>query len=72
MNDLGLTIAVPRGALMNDTLDILDGLGLDTAEVRSNDRKLLFADVGVVTRTCSPSRPAATSTSCSTSASAAA
>lgn len=49
MNDLGLTIAVPRGALMKDTLDILDGLGLDTAEVRANDRKLLFADVGVVT-----------------------
>ncbi len=49
MNDLGLTIAVPRGALMGDTLDVLDGLGLDTAEVRVNDRKLLFAEVGVVT-----------------------
>jgi len=45
----GLTIAVPRGALMRETLDLLDKLGLDTAEVRSNDRKLLFADVGVVT-----------------------
>ncbi len=44
-----LTIAVPRGALLHDTLDRLDALGLDTAEVRSNDRKLLFADVGVVT-----------------------
>ena len=44
-----LTIAVPRGALFDDTLDLLDGLGIDTAEVRSNDRKLLFADVGIVT-----------------------
>jgi ATP phosphoribosyltransferase len=44
-----LTIAVPRGALLRETLDRLDMLGLDTAEVRSNDRKLLFADVGVVT-----------------------
>jgi len=45
----GLTIAVPRGALLGETLDLLDRLGLDTAEVRSNDRKLLFADVGIVT-----------------------
>jgi ATP phosphoribosyltransferase len=44
-----LTIAVPRGALFDGTLDLLDGLGIDTAEVRSNDRKLLFADIGVVT-----------------------
>jgi ATP phosphoribosyltransferase len=44
-----LTIAVPRGALMGDTLDVLDGLGIDTAEVRGNDRKLLFADAGIVT-----------------------
>jgi len=44
-----LTIAVPRGALLGETLDLLDRLGLDTAEVRSNDRKLLFADVGIVT-----------------------
>jgi ATP phosphoribosyltransferase len=42
-----LTIAVPRGALFAGTLDLLDGLGIDTAEVRSNDRKLLFADVGI-------------------------
>ena len=44
-----LTIAVPRGALMNDTLDALAAVGIDTAEVRSNDRKLLFQDVGIVT-----------------------
>ena len=45
----GLRIAVPRGALMGETLDILDGLGIDTAEVRANDRKLLFEEAGLVT-----------------------
>jgi ATP phosphoribosyltransferase len=49
MSATGLTIAVPRGALMKGTLDLLDGLGIDTAEVRSNDRKLLFEDAGIVT-----------------------
>jgi ATP phosphoribosyltransferase len=44
-----LTIAVPRGALMGGTLDLLDTLGIDTAEVRANDRKLLFEDAGIVT-----------------------
>lgn len=47
--DPSLRIAVPRGALMPDTLDLLDGLGIDTAEVRANDRKLLFGDAGIVT-----------------------
>ncbi len=45
----GLTIAVPRGALLSETLDRLDAIGIDTTEVRANDRKLLFADIGVVT-----------------------
>ena len=45
----GLTLAVPRGTLMRGTLDLLDGLGVDTAEVRSNDRRLLFAEAGIVT-----------------------
>jgi ATP phosphoribosyltransferase len=45
----GLTIAVPRGALFGETLDVLDALGIDTAEIRSNDRKLVFPDVGVIT-----------------------
>src|SRR5215217_7739512 len=44
-----LTIAVPRGALFAETLDRLDWLDVDTSEVRSNDRKLLFGDVGIVT-----------------------
>jgi len=45
----GLTIAVPRGALFDGTVDLLEGLGLDTTELRSNDRKLLFEDIGVIT-----------------------
>ena len=49
MNRFGLTIAVPRGALLSGSLDALDRAAIDTSEVRSNDRKLLFADIGVVT-----------------------
>jgi ATP phosphoribosyltransferase len=45
----GLVIAVPRGALFEETLDWLDGLGVRTGEVRSNDRKLVFGDVGLIT-----------------------
>jgi ATP phosphoribosyltransferase len=45
----GLTIAVPRGTLFEGTLDLLDGLGIDTGEVRSNERKLLFDEAGLVT-----------------------
>jgi ATP phosphoribosyltransferase len=45
----GLTVAVPRGALFGDTLDLLDRLGVDTAEVRANDRKLLFSGAGLIT-----------------------
>jgi ATP phosphoribosyltransferase len=44
-----LSIAVPRGALFAGTLDVLDRLGIDTAEVRTNDRKLLFPEAGIVT-----------------------
>jgi ATP phosphoribosyltransferase len=44
-----LTIAVPRGALFEGTLELLDRLGLDTTEVRSNPRRLLFEDAGIVT-----------------------
>jgi ATP phosphoribosyltransferase len=44
-----LRIAVPRGALFGDTLDLLDRLGLNTREVRANDRKLLFDQAGIIT-----------------------
>jgi ATP phosphoribosyltransferase len=45
----GLTIAVPRGALFDGTVDLLAALGLDADELRANDRKLLFEDIGVIT-----------------------
>jgi ATP phosphoribosyltransferase len=44
-----LVIAVPRGALFKGTLDLLDTLGIDTEEIRSNDRKLLFEKARVIT-----------------------
>jgi ATP phosphoribosyltransferase len=44
-----LIIAVPRGALFEGTLDLLDRLGVDTAPVRANDRRLLFEDLGLIT-----------------------
>jgi ATP phosphoribosyltransferase len=44
-----LRIAVPRGALFTETLALLDRLGIDTAEVRVNDRKLLFDTAGIIT-----------------------
>ena len=48
-SDDRLTIAVPRGALFEDTLGLLDRLGIDTGELRSNERKLVFPEAGVVT-----------------------
>jgi ATP phosphoribosyltransferase len=45
----GLRIAVPRGNLFGETLDLLDRVGLDTRAVRENDRRLLFEDAGIVT-----------------------
>ena len=47
MNEL--RIAVPRGTLFEETLALLDRLGLDTREVRSNDRRLLFDEAGIIT-----------------------
>jgi ATP phosphoribosyltransferase len=50
MNALGgLRIAVPRGALFDGTVDLLEGLGVQTQELRVNDRKLLFEEIGVIT-----------------------
>jgi ATP phosphoribosyltransferase len=45
----GLRIAVPRGALFKQTLDLLDRLGIATKDVRTNDRKLLFDEAGIIT-----------------------
>jgi ATP phosphoribosyltransferase len=44
-----LLLAVPRGTLFAETLDLLDRLGVDTSEVRCNERKLLFPEAGIVT-----------------------
>jgi ATP phosphoribosyltransferase len=37
-----LRVAVPRGALFGETLDALDGAGVDTAELRGGSRSLIF------------------------------
>ena len=44
-----LTVAVPRGALFEPTLDLLERLGIEVGEVRANERRLLFAEAGIVT-----------------------
>jgi ATP phosphoribosyltransferase/ATP phosphoribosyltransferase regulatory subunit len=44
-----LTAAVPRGVLMDDSLDMLDSVGFDTSEVRANPRKHLFEEAGIIT-----------------------
>jgi ATP phosphoribosyltransferase len=44
-----VTVAVPRGTLMNDALDLLERVGYDVGEVRENDRKLFFAEHGIIT-----------------------
>lgn len=41
--------AVPRGALMATSLDLLEQVGYAVDEVRSNDRKLFFAEQGLIT-----------------------
>ena len=37
-----LRLAVPRGNLFGPTLDLLERVGFDVGELRSNDRKLVF------------------------------
>ena len=51
-----LRIAVPRGNLFNDTIDLLEKIGFDVGEIRANERKLTF-EVGVG-RTIITTRPA--------------
>jgi ATP phosphoribosyltransferase len=45
----GLTIALPRGNLFEETLERLEGLGMDASEVRANPRRLLFDELGLIT-----------------------
>jgi ATP phosphoribosyltransferase len=50
-----LKIAVPRGALFTETLDVLDGAGIDTAELRGDSRSLIFEASGMTLVTMRPS-----------------
>ena len=53
--DGALKLAVPRGALLEGTLDLLDRIGVDTAAIRSESRALTFDAGDVVLVTMRPS-----------------
>lgn len=50
-----LKLAVPRGALFGETLDVLDGAGVDTGELRGDSRSLIFETEGLTLVTMRPS-----------------
>lgn len=50
-----LKLAVPRGALFEETLDALDAAGIDTAAARGGSRSLIFEGDGVTLVTMRPS-----------------
>ena len=50
-----LKLALPRGALWPETLDALDRIGVDTAELRSDSRALVFESGGLSLVTMRPS-----------------
>jgi ATP phosphoribosyltransferase len=50
-----LRLAVPRGALFAETLDLLDAIGVDSAPLRSDSRSLLFPGAQVTVLTLRPS-----------------
>jgi ATP phosphoribosyltransferase len=50
-----LKLAIPRGALWDETLDALDRIGLDTAEMRGDSRSLVFNMNGLTLVTMRPS-----------------
>jgi len=50
-----LKLAIPRGALWDETLDALDRIGLDTAELRGESRSLVFEADGLTLVTMRPS-----------------
>jgi ATP phosphoribosyltransferase len=53
--DGALKLAVPRGALFAGTLDLLDGIGVDTSAIRSESRSLVFEAGDLVLVTMRPS-----------------
>ncbi|HEV7770232.1 MAG TPA: ATP phosphoribosyltransferase [Solirubrobacterales bacterium] len=50
-----LKLAVPRGALFGETLDILDAVGIDTAAARGDSRALIFPGERITLVTMRPS-----------------
>jgi ATP phosphoribosyltransferase len=50
-----LKLAVPRGALLQETLDLLDAAGIDTAEARGDSRALIFPGERLTLVTMRPS-----------------
>ncbi len=50
-----LKLAVPRGALFGETLDVLDGAGIDTTALRGDSRSLIFETDGLTLVTMRPS-----------------
>lgn len=50
-----LRLALPRGALFEPTLDALDRIGIDTADLRGPSRSLIFEASGFVLVTMRPS-----------------
>src|SRR3954447_22280795 len=50
-----LKVAVPRGALLGETLDALDAAGIDTSQVRGESRSLIFPGQNITIVTLRPS-----------------
>jgi ATP phosphoribosyltransferase len=50
-----LKLAVPRGALFGETLNVLDAAGIDTAELRGDSRSLIFPGAEITLVTMRPS-----------------
>ncbi len=50
-----LKLAVPRGALLEETLDLLDAAAIDTAAVRGESRSLIFPGDEITLVTMRPS-----------------
>ena len=55
MSDGPLKLAVPRGALYGETLDVLDAAGVDTAQLRGDSRSLIFETPEMTLVTMRPS-----------------
>ena len=55
MADAPLKLAIPRGALFGESLDLLDAAGVETAELRGDSRSLIFEASGLTLVTVRPS-----------------